>query len=127
MLRDEDGLSEIVGDICVGVPESSGEYPKYPGNPPLWGEMYTVREEGGRWRLLPLPKGKPIEEKSGNSEYNYMVIKHSMISRACKAVVAELEPDLPQIMITRSEWTAKQLAAEYCAEACDADVGKDEL
>lgn len=43
VLRDEDGLSEIVGDICVGTPESSGAYPKYPGNPPLWGEMYTVR------------------------------------------------------------------------------------
>ena len=63
MLRDEDGLSEIVGDICVGVPESSGEYPKYPGNPPLWGEMYRVREREGRWRMLRLPKGAPIEEK----------------------------------------------------------------
>ena len=45
VLRDEDGLSEIVGDICVGTPEraqDSGAYPKYPGNPPLWGEMYTV-------------------------------------------------------------------------------------
>ena len=63
MLRDEDGLSEIVGDSCVGVPESSGEYPKYPGNPPLWGEMYRVREREGRWRMLRLPKGAPIEEK----------------------------------------------------------------
>ena len=65
VLRDEDGLSEIVGDICVGVPESSGEYPKYPGNPPLWGEMYRVREREGRWRMLRLPKGAPIEEKVG--------------------------------------------------------------
>ena len=82
VLRDEDGLSEIVSDLCVDKPEGSTEYPKYPGNPPLWGEMYRVREQKGRWRLLKLPKGAPMEEASGNSEYNYMVIKHSMIARA---------------------------------------------
>lgn len=46
VLRDEDGLSEIVADICVGTHVSGDGYyqeqPKYPGNPPLWGEMYTV-------------------------------------------------------------------------------------
>ena len=69
VLRDEDGLSEIVGDICVGTPASSDAYPKYPGNPPLWGEMYTVKQRKGRWRMLRLPKRAPMEEKSGGGEH----------------------------------------------------------
>ena len=126
VLRDEDGLSEIVSDLCVDKPEGSTEYPKYPGNPPLWGEMYRVREQKGRWRLLKLPKGAPMEEASGNSEYNYMVIKHSMIARACKAVVGELEPDLAEVMFARAEWSAKELGEAYCADACSGGA-KDEL
>jgi len=130
VLRDEDGLSEIATDICVGTPVlpdgTTAEYPKYPGNPPLWGEMYSVKQKEGRWRLRRLPKGATIEEKGGSHEYNYMVIKHSMISRACKNVVADLEPDLAQVMFSRAEWSAKELGDAYCAAACTGE-GKDEL
>ena len=47
--------------------------------------------------MLRLPKGAPMEEKGGDgqgSEYTSMVIKHAMISRTCRDVVADLEPDL---------------------------------
>ena len=70
---------------------------RYPGNPPLWGEMYTVRREEGEgegqeggWVMRRLPKGAAPEEKGGGSEYNSLVMKHAMISRACKAVVLEV-------------------------------------
>jgi len=143
-LRDETQLTELVQHVCVGTPVSAdgvyhnNEYPKYPGNPPLWGEMYTVKEpkeEGGSWRMLKLKKGAPIEEKSqgaGDVRYNYMVMKHSMISRSCKAVVAELEPDLPEVIYSKSspEWTAKTLGEAYCAEVCAGQgdgAAKDEL
>ena len=34
-----------------------------------------------------LAKGKPAEEQGGGAEYNDMVIKHAMITRACRDVV----------------------------------------
>ena len=73
VLRDEDGLSEIVSDLCVDKPEGSTEYPKYPGNPPLWGELYTVAKEGEQWRMRRLKKGAQKEEQAGegnNVDYN---------------------------------------------------------
>ena len=98
-LRDEEKLMGIMNMLCYGSPpESLEEYPKYPGNPPLWGEMYTVVHGnqriadgkasssggGGKegWRLKRLPKGAAIEEQGGK-DYTQLVMKHSMISRAC--------------------------------------------
>lgn len=46
--RDEERLNEVMSGLCLGTPEGSAEYPKYPGNPPLWGEMYSVSKAGGR-------------------------------------------------------------------------------
>ena len=63
--RDEDALSDLVSELCVGTPEGSSAYPKYPGNPPLWGERYTVSKASGRWKMTRLPKGAPKEEKGG--------------------------------------------------------------
>jgi len=133
-LHDEERLSELVADLCVGTPMlpdgtyKGGEYPKYPGNPPLWGEMYRVRREagGGAWRMKRLPKGATPEEKGGGDgdgggEYNDMVIKHSMISRACKRVLSEeeeLEPLFEVIYERGAQWTAQTLGASYCAPVC---------
>ena len=63
---------------------------------------------------------------AGNSEYNYMVMKHSMISRACRAVLAELEPDLPEVIFSQTDWTAESLGRAYCAAVCT-EGEKEEL
>ena len=141
-LHDEERLSELVADLCVGTPMlpdgtyKGGEYPKYPGNPPLWGEMYRVRREagGGAWRMKRLPKGATPEEKGGGDgdgggEYNDMVIKHSMISRACKRVLSEeeeLEPLFEVIYERGAQWTAQTLGASYCAPVCGGRGGEKE-
>ena len=114
VLADETALASIVSLLCYGSPpDSMDEYPKYPGNPPLWGEMYTVTyEEGstatasdrpvgddsrraaGAWRMRKLPKGAPTEEQGGGGkEHHELVMKHAMISRACKQV--PLQPMVP--------------------------------
>ena len=64
---------------------------RYPGNPPLWGELYTVARAGGSgaWEMSRLPKGARPAESSGEHEYNALLVKHSMISRACKQVLLE--------------------------------------
>lgn len=132
-------------------------YPKYPGNPPLWGEMHTVDkvgEGGGTWRMRRLPKGAPLEEKgAGDKQHNDLVMKHVMISRACKQVVLEPDAattgdgahddaladlDLAQAIFAHSGDTAAQLAWRYCDSFCKAHPpaaggvgapkgGKDEL
>ena len=45
LLLDEEGLTTLVyNELCYGTPLDmvEKEYPKYPGNPPLWGELYQV-------------------------------------------------------------------------------------
>ena len=143
-LRDEERISEIVSNVCYGTPPGSlEEYPKYPGNPPLWGEMYTVDQhshngggDGGErlvWRMRRLPKGATAEEKGGK-EYMDLVMKHSIISRACKSVVLNPEEedddlvDLAQTIYEHSAESAAQIASRYCGRYCDrSDSQKDEL
>ena len=135
-LGSEEQLSDIVTNICVGTPEGSEEYPKYPGNPPVWGEMYrTERDAGsGTWRLKRLGKREPAEERGGGAEYEQLVMKHAMISRACKAVIEESEHDLGELVYRMSAGegrkphapTAAALAEAYCEAAC-AGEDKDEL
>ena len=165
-LRDETALSSIVQLLCYGTPpDSLDEYPKYPGNPPLWGELYSVQQPakrgsgegssgeggsggggaGGRgsggWRLTRRPKGSKPEERGGSTmQYNELVIKHAVISRACKHVILEPDadvdahdgavdrPDLAQTIYVHSAETAEQIAARYCRPFCGARSGsKEEL
>ena len=91
--------------------------------------LLQVKQREGRWRMLRLPKGAPMEEKGGGSEYTYMVIKHAMISRTCRDVVADLEPDLAEVIYSyapKAGWSAKELGAAYCAATCTGGA-KDEL
>ena len=127
--RDEEALSRLVTELCVGTPEGSSEYPKYPGNPPLWGEMYSVgKAESGRWTMKKLKKGAPKEEENGAADYNHFVMKHSMISRACKEIVHEHpELDLAEYMFSHARATPAEISAGYCEEFCAEGGGKDEL
>ena len=165
--------------LCYGTPpDSLDEYPKYPGNPPLWGEWYSVQQpakrgsgeggsggggaggrgsggwrltrlatdetdetDGGGWRLTRRPKGSKPEERGGSTmQYNELVIKHAVISRACKHVILEPDadvdahdgavdrPDLAQTIYVHSAETADQIAARYCRPFCGARSGsKEEL
>ena len=183
-LLDETALSSIVQLLCYGTPpDSLHEYPKYPGNPPLWGELYSVQRPakggggeggigggegggeggsgggeggsgeggsgggaaGGRgaggWRLTKRPKGSKPEERGGSTmQYNELVVKHAVISRACKHVILEPDadvdehdgavdrPDLAQTIYVHSAETAEQIAARYCRPFCGARAGsKEEL
>ncbi|KAL1510565.1 hypothetical protein AB1Y20_006866 [Prymnesium parvum] len=132
-LRDEAQLTELVSSLCVGTPEGSLEYPKYPGNPPLWGELYTLSKKLGRWSMERLKKGAQKEEKAGKEggvDYNRLIMKHSMISRACKNVVHEHpELDLAEYMFSHSQDSAAELAAGFCNRffCLDASENKDEL
>lgn len=85
--------------------------------------------------MLRLPKGAPIEEKGGGPErgdvdpHTYMVIKHAMIGRACRDLVADLEPDLAEVIYSyapKAGWSAKELGAAYCSATCTGGA-KDEL
>jgi hypothetical protein len=70
--RSEDELSEMVAGLCYGTPPTSDEYPKYPGNPPLWGEMYTVREGSeGRWTM------RRLKEDLCQSTLSYASPRHA--------------------------------------------------
>ena len=119
--------------------------------------MHTVDkvgEGGGTWRMRRLPKGAPLEEKgAGDKQHNDLVMKHVMISRACKQVVLEPDAattgdgahddaladlDLAQAIFAHSGDTAAQLAWRYCDSFCKAHPpaaggvgapkgGKDEL
>lgn len=165
ILRDEEKLSSMANLLCYGNdPNDLDVYPKYPGNPPLWGELYTVQKvpaDGGKasekcvgcgdgvWRMRRLPKGSKPEEKrmgEGGIGHDQMIMKHSMISRACKAVVlapdsaisaedADDLPDLAQTLFQNPADTGTQLAERYCKPFCSsssrssrsATRGKDEL
>ena len=126
-LHDEEALDRIVGEVCFGTPPeaaAAGEYPKYPGNPPLWGRAYSVRRRAGAdgataggatadgagadgagadgadgaagsYYLAKLPKAARDEERGGK-EYSELVVKHAMISRACKATVLEFDATLSE-------------------------------
>eukprot|EP00966_Prymnesium_polylepis_P102745 2380242-Prymnesium_polylepis.1 len=128
---DEEALVRVVASLCVGTPEGSDEYPKYPGNPPLWGELYTVSKQAGRWTMAKLRKGAKREEKSmgeGGVDYNKLVMKHSMISRACKHIVHEHpELDLPEFMFLHAAGGAAELTSGFCEAFCGSADGKDEL
>ena len=106
---------------------------RYPGNPPLWGELYTVARAGGSgaWEMSRLPKGARPDESSGEHEYNALLVKHSMISRACRATLAERdEPDLAELIYKDRSVTTAQLQATYCEPLCAAGTGaplKDEV
>ena len=162
LLLDEEGLTTLVyNELCYGTPLDmvEKEYPKYPGNPPLWGELYQVNKrdvEGGgsyredehgrgtftagkmKWVMSKLKKGATPDEKGGK-EYNELIIKHSMISRACKAI-REMEdtsgggddeeeedrPDLSQAIYeyasrlkgSKNGGKAQELASIYCKPFC---------
>jgi hypothetical protein len=73
-------------------------------------------------------------------QYNELVIKHAVISRACKHVILEPDadvddhdgavdrPDLAQTIYVHSAETAEQIAARYCRPFCGARAGsKEEL
>ena len=178
-LRDEEKLSALTGLLCYGSdPNDLDKYPKYPGNPPLWAEMYSVEkaerdEDGssgggsgsgggdgaakcfgcgkGPWRMRRKPKGAVPDERNmngggegGGMDYNSLVMKHSMISRACRAVVLSPEvvldddeaddlPDLAQTIFQHSTDSGAQLAERYCKPFCAAGggataaTGKEEL
>jgi hypothetical protein len=134
-LRDEDRISEVVSNLCVGTPAGDDSYPKYPGNPPLWGELYTVRRGGGGsgvWEMRKLPKGAMAEEASGELGYDALLIKHAIIQRACRATLAESEVDLAELIYTEPTVTTARLQAAYCEPLCrDAPGGggalKDEV
>ena len=96
---------------------------------------------GGVWQMRRLPKGAAPEEKGGK-EYNELVIKHAMISRACKQVVLEYDSyvpedddehaDLAQTIFQHPAESGTQLAKRYCAPFCvraprDARDAKEEL
>ena len=146
LLADEEALSEMVQqELCYGTPQNKidDEYPKYPGNPPLWGEYYTVRKKKGRggggrgggrgaWKMTRLRKGAKLDEKGG-MEYTALVVKHSMIARSCKQVVlehdeySEDEESTPDLAQTLYEYAASRpsgggsahvLAAMYCRPFC---------
>ena len=117
--RDEEALSRITSDLCVGTPAGSDAHPKYPGNPPLWGEKYSVRREGGgQWTMRPLPRGAPPEERAGEggAEYDALLIKHAIISRACRGVESDAEVDLAELMYKRG--VGGEVCAEYCRGYC---------
>ena len=44
----------------------------------------------------------------------------------CGAQVAELEPDLAEVMYSRAGWSAKELGDAYCSATCTGSA-KDEL
>jgi len=140
-LRDEESLSAITASLCVGVPtgyDDPENQPKYPGNPPLWGERYRVRKRRGaggeeRWRLEPLPKKAAPEEQSG-AEYDSLVMKHAMITRACRAVESDVDgDDLAETIYSLAASLAasqpgKKLGAAalgdaFCARHCEAESG----
>jgi len=140
-LRDEESLSAITSSLCVGVPtgyDDPENQPKYPGNPPLWGERYRVRKRRGaggedRWRLEPLPKKAAPEEQSG-AEYDSLVMKHAMITRACRAVESDVDgDDLAETIYSLAASLAasqpgKKLGAAalgdaFCARHCEAESG----
>ena len=140
-LRDEASLSAITASLCVGVPtgyDDPENQPKYPGNPPLWGERYRVRKRRGaggeeRWRLEPLPKKAAPEEQSG-AEYDSLVMKHAMITRACRAVESDVDgDDLAETIYSLAASLAasqpgKKLGAAalgdaFCARHCEAESG----
>ena len=133
-LRSEDDLSTIATDICVeqplgpeGVPLV---YPKFPGNPPRWGELYQVRRlpGGGEWRMERRPKGAPAEETAaGGGEYSALVMKHSMIKRACAAVMSDDARDLAETIFAHPGLTAAELGERFCAADCGGGGLKDEV
>ena len=81
-----------------------------------------------------LPKGAVAEEKGGK-EYNELVMKHAIISRACKSVMLNPEEeeddeivDLAQTIYEHSTESAAQIATRYCGRYCGRSGGqKDEL
>jgi len=151
LLRDEEAISHLVhNEVCYGTPadRTDDEYPKYPGNPPLWGEQYTVSKQSGGggaagddaagaervWAMRRLAKGAQVEEKGGK-EYSELVVKHAMISRACKQVVLEYDEyvddgdgesaDLAQSIYEFASGSApsgagaaRRLAQGYCRPFC---------
>ena len=133
-LRSEDDLSTIATDICVeqplgpeGVPLV---YPKFPGNPPRWGELYQVRRQpgGGEWRMERRPKGAPAEETAaGGGEYSALVMKHSMIKRACAAVMSDDARDLAETIFAHPGLSAAELGERFCAADCGGSGLKDEV
>ncbi|KOO32019.1 hypothetical protein Ctob_004673 [Chrysochromulina tobinii] len=90
---------------------------------------------------LAASKGSKPEERGGSTmQYNELVIKHVVISRACKHVILEPDadiddhdgavdrPDLAQTIYVHSAETAEQIAARYCRPFCGARAGsKEEL
>ena len=180
-LRDEERLSGLTNLLCYGSdPNDLDTYPKYPGNPPLWAEMYSVgkaeRDGGGSggsggekdaaaaacfgcgkgpWRMRRKPKGAMPDERNmgggggegGGMDYNSLVMKHAMISRACRTVVlspedvleedeADEHPDLAQTIFQHPQESGAQLAQRYCMPFCRrsgsgsaaaATSGKEEL
>ena len=150
--RDEDALAEVVRLLCYERdPDDLSAYPTYPGNPPRWGEMYTVGKEEARdaaaeggegggsgaggpgrhiWRMRRLPKGATPEERGGGKGYDEMVLKHSMITRACKQTILERDEfaprwagdddgDLAQVLYERHADTPHEVAARYCRPFCE--------
>ena len=137
LLREEDALSDMVGLLCYETPpDSLDHYPKYPGNPPLWGELYSVKyeEAAGKWAMRRRPKGAPKEETGeGGHDYEALVMKHAMISKACKQAVYERDEftgggeggddddaDLAELLFQRPRDDAAQIAERYCRPLCGA-------
>eukprot|EP00967_Tisochrysis_lutea_P114057 scaffold181443_cov33-Tisochrysis_lutea.AAC.2 len=110
--------------LLPGVPtgyDDPQNQPKYPGNPPLWVERYRVIKallapdgdkngddldrssrglathgDGYVWRL---EKARPIgieESGKGGVTHDDLVMKHAMLSRACKCAPTAPEPGLGQ-------------------------------
>ena len=105
-------------------------YPKFPGNPPRWGELYQVRRlpGGGEWRMERRPKGAPAEETAaGGGEYSALVMKHSMIKRACAAVMSDDARDLAETIFAHPGLTAAELGERFCAADCGGGGLKDEV
>ena len=129
-LHDETRLQEITSAVCLGT-MSAQKNPKYPGNPPLWVEMYSVRQAAdGEWTMGRLPKGAQLEEKSEEFDRDQLTMKHAMISRSCKMVLEEAEDDLAVLMYGKPSQSFGDLRARFCEDFCDGKGSagkKDEL
>ena len=84
-------------------------------------------------------KGATPEEKSGGSTLGYddLLMKHAMISRACRRVQSDAEVDLAEIMYKRRHVDAgrgsesesrsesgsgrDRVFGEYCGSYCDSE------
>ena len=71
---------------------------------------------------------EPAEETAaGGGEYSALVMKHSMIKRACAAVMSDDARDLAETIFAHPGLTAAELGERFCAADCGGSGLKDEV